>query len=110
MSSPFLFPFPSPLFHSLFNLHLYHQNHIPASFFNPSTKISRTKSIATHRFAKQYPNIRFYKIDIDEVPDLAQELNIRSMPTFILYNNGEEKEKVVGANPMALEAAIKTVA
>jgi thioredoxin 1 len=59
------------------------------------------------RFSNTYPNARFYKLDVDEVPDVAQELGIRAMPTFLLFKNGEKIAEVVGANPKALEAAIK---
>ncbi|KAI9821757.1 MAG: Cytoplasmic thioredoxin isoenzyme 2 [Pycnora praestabilis] len=55
----------------------------------------------------KYPTARFYKLDVDEVPDVAQELGIRAMPTFKLFKNGEEIAEVVGANPKALEAAIQ---
>jgi len=55
-----------------------------------------------------YPDARFYKLDVDEVPEVAQELGIRAMPTFMLFKNGEKVGEVVGANPKALEAAIKS--
>ncbi|WPH04403.1 thioredoxin [Acrodontium crateriforme] len=59
-------------------------------------------------FSDTYPNARFYKIDVDDVPDVAQELSIRAMPTFVLFKDGEKVGEVVGANPSALEAAIKS--
>lgn len=55
-----------------------------------------------------YPAARFYKLDVDQVPDVAQELGIRAMPTFLLFKNGERVGEVVGANPKALEAAISS--
>ncbi|KAK5211078.1 thioredoxin trx1 [Exophiala xenobiotica] len=51
--------------------------------------------------------VDFYKIDVDEVPDIAQELGVRAMPTFMLFKNGEKVGEVVGANKKALEQAIK---
>ena len=51
--------------------------------------------------------VDFYKIDVDEVPDVAQELGIRAMPTFILFKDGEKIGEVVGANAKALQAAIE---
>lgn len=60
-----------------------------------------------NRFADQYNNATFYKLDVDELPDVAQELGVRAMPTFYLFKNGEKVQEVVGANPNALEAAIK---
>ena len=38
---------------------------------------------------------------------MAQDLGIRAMPTFLLYKNNKRIGEVVGANPKALEAAIK---
>ncbi|KAF4907977.1 Thioredoxin-1 [Colletotrichum fructicola] len=54
--------------------------------------------------------LRFVKIDVDEVPDLSQDLGIRAMPTFLIFKNGEKVEEVVGANPNALTAAVKKFA
>ncbi|XPS76755.1 thioredoxin trx1 [Ascochyta lentis] len=59
------------------------------------------------KFSSTYPNARFFKLDVDEVPDVAQELGIRAMPTFLLFKGGDKVAEVVGANPKALEAAIK---
>lgn len=59
------------------------------------------------KFSEKYPNARFYKVDVDEVPDVAQELGVRAMPTFFLFKNGEKVGEVVGANPVALEKAIE---
>jgi len=39
---------------------------------------------------------------------VAQELQIRAMPTFLLFKNGQKIAEVVGANPSALEGAIKS--
>lgn len=55
-----------------------------------------------------YKDARFYKIDVDDVPEVAQELGVRAMPTFFLFKNGEKVSEVVGANPKALEAAIQS--
>jgi thioredoxin 1 len=59
------------------------------------------------RFSDTYTDARFYKLDVDEVPDVAQELSVRAMPTFMLFKDGEKVGEVVGANPNALENAIK---
>ncbi|KAK4097013.1 thioredoxin-like protein [Parathielavia hyrcaniae] len=45
----------------------------------------------------------FAKFDVDAVPDLAQELGVTAMPTFVFFKDGEYAEKVVGANPQALQ-------
>jgi len=59
------------------------------------------------KFSDTYTDARFYKLDVDEVPEVAQELSVRAMPTFMLFKDGEKVGEVVGANPVALETAIK---
>jgi len=61
-------------------------------------------------FSEQFPNAQFIKLDVDEVPDVAQELGIRAMPTFLIFKDGDKVGEVVGANPAALKAAIEKVA
>jgi len=62
---------------------------------------------AVVQFSEEYPDVHFTKIDVDDVPDIAQELGIRVMPTFLIFKGEEKLAEVVGANPKALEAAIK---
>ncbi|OLN98073.1 Thioredoxin-1 [Colletotrichum chlorophyti] len=62
--------------------------------------------LAKHSNEEAFANIHFVKIDVDEVPELSQELGIRAMPTFILFENGEKAQEIVGANPPALLQAI----
>lgn len=57
-------------------------------------------------YSHKYKDARFYKVDVDEVPDVAQELGIRAMPTFKIFKDGELVDDVVGMNPPALEAAV----
>jgi len=59
------------------------------------------------KFSDDYKAATFFKLDVDEVPDVAQELGIRAMPTFMFFRDGEKVAEVVGANPKAIEAAIK---
>ncbi|KAF7886231.1 hypothetical protein EAF00_010334 [Botryotinia globosa] len=60
------------------------------------------------QFSEVYPAAHFIKIDVDELPAVSQELGIRAMPTFIIFKGGEKIAEVVGANPVALENAIKS--
>ncbi|KAL5357265.1 thioredoxin-like protein [Aspergillus floccosus] len=69
------------------------------------------KAIApkVEEFAKTYPQAKFYQIDVDELADVAAELGVRAMPTFMLFKDGQKVSDVVGANPPALEAGIKSL-
>lgn len=59
-------------------------------------------------FSKTYDDVNFIKFDVDDDPQVAQELGVRAMPTFFFFKNGEKVQEVVGANPPAIEAAIKS--
>ncbi|PYH42807.1 thioredoxin family protein [Aspergillus saccharolyticus JOP 1030-1] len=60
-------------------------------------------------FSERYPQAKFYMIDVDELSDVAAELGVRAMPTFMLFKEGQKVNDVVGANPPALEAGIKAL-
>jgi thioredoxin 1 len=49
----------------------------------------------------------FAHFDTDEVPDLAQELGISSLPTFTFFENKEKGDEVKGAIPPKLQAAVQ---
>ncbi|TDZ40961.1 Thioredoxin [Colletotrichum trifolii] len=57
-----------------------------------------------------HAGLYFIKIDVDEVPDLSQELGIRAMPTFLIFKKGEKAQEIVGANPAALKQVIVELA
>lgn len=56
-----------------------------------------------------YSQVKFYKVDINKVPDVAQELGVRAMPTFMLFKKGEKITEIVGAHPVSVEAGIKSL-
>ncbi len=39
------------------------------------------------------------KVDVDESPELAARYGVMSVPTVILFQNGEEKDRKVGVMP-----------
>ncbi|RYN85210.1 hypothetical protein AA0119_g13302 [Alternaria tenuissima] len=59
------------------------------------------------KLSQAYSDTFFYKLNVDEVPDVAQKLDIRFVPTFLLFKDGEKVAEVVGAKPKALEDAIR---
>lgn len=40
-----------------------------------------------------------YKVDIDQSRDIAARYNIMSVPTLMLFENGEVKNQMVGVQP-----------
>ncbi|KAJ4800379.1 Thioredoxin [Rhynchospora pubera] len=52
------------------------------------------------KLSKEYEGkIRFYKINTDDNPDIATQYGIRSIPTMMIFKNGEKKDAVIGAVP-----------
>ncbi|KAM0487235.1 hypothetical protein ACHAPX_000505 [Trichoderma viride] len=51
--------------------------------------------------------VHFVKFDVDELPELSQELGIRAMPTFLFYKDGQKVDEMVGANPPMLLQNLK---
>lgn len=55
----------------------------------------------------QYPNIGFFKCDVDDQEQVAAEVGVKAMPTFMLFKQGEKVGSVVGADPNKLKAALE---
>ncbi|KAL6999501.1 hypothetical protein U1Q18_000661 [Sarracenia purpurea var. burkii] len=50
--------------------------------------------------AKQYTGkLKCYKVNTDESPSIATRYGIRSIPTVMIFKNGEKKDTVIGAVP-----------
>ncbi|XP_057984648.1 uncharacterized protein LOC110668218 [Hevea brasiliensis] len=43
--------------------------------------------------------LKFLKLNTDESPSIASKYGIRSIPTIMIFNNGEKKDAVIGAVP-----------
>lgn len=67
------------------------------------------KAMAPHlsKLTQEYPDVNFYKVDVDESSDIAKRCEVTAMPTFVFAKDGKLLGKVVGANPNGLEKGIK---
>lgn len=52
-------------------------------------------------------DINFIDVDIDDNPDMAKSYKIRSVPTIIIFKDGEEVVKLVGSQ--SLDVLKKTI-
>jgi thioredoxin 2 len=48
------------------------------------------------------------KVDTDRAPELAQQLEIRGVPTLILFRDGEEVDRSAGLEPDRIRAMVET--
>ena len=49
------------------------------------------------RMAKKYKRIRFARVNVDNAQDIAMKYGVQSIPTFIMFRNGEVVNRMVGA-------------
>lgn len=58
----------------------------------------RMMSPVVEELAKEYKDrVRVGKLNVDDNPEVPTNYNVRGIPTFLLFKNGELKEKIVGA-------------
>ncbi|KAI6015638.1 thioredoxin [Pisolithus marmoratus] len=58
------------------------------------------------RLSEQFGNVKFRKVNVDEQEQVSQEVGIRAMPTFVIFQNGNKVDELVGANPGKLETLV----
>nr|WP_301336218.1 thioredoxin family protein [Fictibacillus arsenicus] len=49
--------------------------------------------------SEELNQIDFYSVDVDESPNLPKQFGVMSIPTMILFKDGNEVDRVTGAIP-----------
>ncbi|ATY65532.1 thioredoxin [Cordyceps militaris CM01] len=57
-----------------------------------------------HAADEKFKDVYFCKIDVDVLQGLSKELNVRRMPTFILFKDGSRLDDVFEPKPPQLDA------
>lgn len=52
-------------------------------------------------------DVYFAKVDVDAIPELAQKWEIKAMPTFFVFKDGNKVDEFVSAVPPKLLAVIE---
>ena len=47
--------------------------------------------------SKEMSDVKIFKVDIDESPEIASSYDVMSVPTLIMFKNGEKVSSCVGA-------------
>lgn len=50
---------------------------------------------------EQVGRLKVAKLNVDEAPRIAQRYGVMSIPTMILFKDGQQAKRVVGAKPKA---------
>ncbi|KAM3504127.1 hypothetical protein MY10362_003748 [Beauveria mimosiformis] len=61
-------------------------------------------SISRHAADEKFKDVYFCKIDVDVLQGLSKEYNVRRMPTFILFKDGNRLDDVFEPKPPQLDA------
>ena len=65
-----------------------------AAWCAPCRMIAPTVAQVAEKYAE---SARVVKLNVDENPNVPQKYGIKGIPTLILFKNGKEEERVVGA-------------
>ncbi|KAG5405125.1 hypothetical protein IGI04_011244 [Brassica rapa subsp. trilocularis] len=59
-----------------------------------------------NELAKEYTGkVKFYKLNTDDSPSTPSKYNVRSIPTIMIFVNGEKKDAIIGAVPRSTLAS-----
>ncbi|KAF2711537.1 thioredoxin-like protein [Pleomassaria siparia CBS 279.74] len=74
-----------------------------------ATWCTQCKAIApeVQKMVSEFPDVKFFTYDVEETPDIAQELGVSRMPTFSLFRDGDIQEGVSGARAAELRKVIR---
>ncbi|XP_061375514.1 thioredoxin H9-like [Gastrolobium bilobum] len=59
--------------------------------------------------SEKYSSMMFLLVDVDELTDFSISWDIKATPTFFFLKDGEELDKLVGANKPVLEKKIDAI-
>lgn len=81
------------------------QSAIPAvvDFYADWCGPCRMVSPIVESLSREYAGkVKFVKIDTDKNQGLAERYDIMSIPTVMIFKNGEIRDKIIGASPASL--------
>jgi thioredoxin 1 len=74
---------------------------VVVDFWAPWCGPCRAVAPIFEQLSQEQDRVVFAKVNLDESPEYASRYGVLSIPTAILFENGEPQEAVVGARPKA---------
>lgn len=60
-----------------------------------------------HELSNEMKNVKFVQVNVDDNPELASQYSVFSIPTFVVFKNGQTLSQFVGA--MGKEAFVAEI-
>ena len=80
-------------------------------FWSPRCGPCRAVLPIVDEIAGENPNIKVAKVNVEEQPELAMQFKIRSVPTLMVMQDGDIKQKSVGAkNKSSILSMLQNIA
>jgi thioredoxin-like negative regulator of GroEL len=78
-------------------------------FYTPNCKTCKKMKPFFEYLAKEYPNISFMALDVNQAPEIANNYEIDKVPTYIAFKNGKEIDRYTGGSNEELENFISEI-
>lgn len=90
-----------------FNESIKHGNSI-VDFFATYCGPCRALAQFMVKLEKEYNEISFYKVNVEDCCAVTEEFNVQSLPCVIFFSDGKEMSRVVGNNQSKISEIIKS--
>ncbi|XP_076893870.1 thioredoxin H-type-like [Bidens hawaiensis] len=69
------------------------------------------KSMTPHyiELSEKYPSLMFLTVDVDELKEFSTQMDVKATPTFFFFKDGQQFDKLVGANKPELQKKITSI-
>eukprot|EP00042_Codosiga_hollandica_P017534 m.48600 g.48600 ORF g.48600 m.48600 type:complete len:177 (+) comp47757_c0_seq2:306-836(+) len=78
-----------------------------ATWCGPCKMLAPQFSTLADKYKHAHDLIRFYKLDVDEVEEVAANNDVSAMPTIMIFKGGKDIATILGADIKKIEAAVE---
>ncbi|MCD4828894.1 MAG: thioredoxin [Candidatus Cloacimonetes bacterium] len=68
-------------------------------FWAPWCGPCRMITPSVEELSSEMEDVNFAKVNVDDAPDIASQYKVMSIPTLIVYKNGEPQDSIIGVVP-----------